>query len=155
MAATKIIKQRFTLSPFTSEQMKELGDTVLASVKARIHKGLTVNETPAKALKPTVHIDKNGQLASLIPYPVQKSRKGLQPIRDLYFTGALTNSLQVISASENRAVIASNNVVKDMILRKNQKRSVEFGMSEGDKRVMQTKVREMLEQNIKVSTTTS
>jgi hypothetical protein len=151
MGATKIIRQRFTLSPFTSEQMLELGNTVLKSVKERIHKALDVNEQPAKALNPTVHIDKNGQLAALIPYPVQKAKKGLQPIRDLFFTGALTGSLQVISASENRCVIASNNMVKDMILRKNQKRSVEFGMSEGDRRVMREKVRELLMKTFKVT----
>jgi hypothetical protein len=150
MGQTKIIKQRFTLSPFSSEQMKELGDTVLLSVKARMHKGLTVENTPATPLKPTVHVDKSGKLADLIPYPEQKRRKGLQPIRDLFFTGGLTASIQTISANENRAILASNNMVKDMILRKNQKRSVEFGMATTDTEVMQQKVAELLKLNIKV-----
>lgn len=151
MAATRITKARFTLSPFSAEQMKELGDTVLASIKKRIHSGLTVEEQPAKPLKPTVHVDKGGSVAALIPYPVQKQRKGRQPIRDLMNTGALMNSIQVVSASEDRCVIASNNAVKDMLLHKNNVRSPQFGMSPSDKLVMQKKVREMLETNIRLS----
>jgi hypothetical protein len=89
----------------------------------------------------------------LIPYPVQKTKKGLQPIRDLFFTGGLTGSLQVISANENRCVIASNNMVKDMVLRKNQRREVEFGMSESDRAVMRQKISEMLAGCIKVVAT--
>jgi hypothetical protein len=149
--AVRITHARFTLSPFSSENMHELGNAVLKSVKDRIHKGLDINDAPAKPLKPTTHIDKNGSLAAFIPYPLQKERKGKQPIRDLTFTGGLMNSLQVVSASEDRAVIASNNPVKDKVLHANTRISKQFGLSPTDKEVMQKKVRALLERNIRVT----
>lgn len=130
--------------------MKTIGEQVLLSVKGRISKGVTVEGTAAKPLKPTVHIDKNGQLARLTPYPQQKAKKGLQPIRDLRYTGGLIASLQVISASNDRAVIASNNPIKDRILRKNNKISKLFGMANTDQEALQKAVRVALEESIKV-----
>lgn len=132
--------------------MLELGNTVLKSVKERIHKGLDVNEQYAKPLKPTTHVDKSGALADLVPYPVQKQRKGRQPIRDLTMTGALMNSVQVILASDDRCVIASNNAVKDKVLHKNNLRSPQFGLSNTDHQVMEKKVGELLRKKMRVET---
>ncbi len=150
MSATKITRQRFSLSPFSAETMKEIGDQVLASVKARIAKGVDVQGSPAKPLKPTVHIDRNGQPARFIPYAQQKAKRGLQPIRDWKYTGKLIASLQVISASNDRAVIGSNNPVKASILSKNNKISLLFGLSDTDKEALQKAVRVALEQSIKI-----
>lgn len=155
MAQTKITRARFTLSPFTSEQMRELGVAVLVSVKKRIHSGLTVDEQPAKPLKVVTAQNRNGAIGNYLPYTVQKERMGKQPIRDLFKTGGLMNSVQVLSASEDRAILGSNNPVKDKLLHKNNRISPQFGMSPSDKLVMQKKVGELVREAIKVVRTTS
>ena len=153
----RITHARFTLSPFTSEQMERIGNATLDSVKARIARAETVDEQPAKPLSPVKYIDKTkrkGQLALFESYATQKQRRGALPQRDLRLTGALMQSVQVVSASEDRCIIASNNIVKDAILHRNNQRSSMFGMSESDKLAMQKAVRVELEKAIQIVTKT-
>lgn len=150
MSATKIRHARFTLSPFSPEQMRDLGNTVLNSVKKRIHAGLTVDDQPAKPLKGTTAVTKGGSVAHDVPYAVQKQRRGLQGIRDLMKSGGLMASIQVLSVSEDKAILGSNNAFKDKLLRKNNRLSAQFGMSPSDKIVMQKKVGELLRMALKV-----
>src|SRR5579872_4127253 len=94
---TKITRARFVLGPFTAEDMQTIGSVLTDTISARIRKGINVNDSPARPLKP----GRNGHRG----YPDYKAARGLQPIRDWFWTGRTMRSLKVKSASENRAVI--------------------------------------------------
>jgi hypothetical protein len=121
----KVTRARFMLGPFSSEDMLSVANTLRDSIAGRIGEGLNVNDAPAKALKP----GRNGRRG----YPDYKRARGLQPIRDWFWTGRTMRSLKVKSASENRAVIGFVDPNADRIAHVNNLRNRQFGVSPKDR----------------------
>jgi len=121
----KLTRARFVLGPFTSEDMLTIGNVVVESIKDRLHKGLNVNDQPAKPLKP----GRNGKKG----YPDCKAARGLQPFRDWFWTGRTMRSLKVKQASENRCVIGFVDPNADRIAHVNNLRERAFGISFKDR----------------------
>jgi len=124
----KITRARFVLGPFTSEDMLEIGNVVIESIKDRLAKGLNINDAPAKPLKP----GRNGHRG----YPEDKIRHGLAPFRDWYWSGRTLRSLKVKSASENRCVIGFIDSHSDAVAHINNIRERAFGISPRDRNAM-------------------
>ena len=133
---TKITRARFVLGPFTSEDMLEIGSVVVESIKDRLHKGLNINDQPAKPLKP----GRNGKRG----YPDYKAARGLQPFRDWFWTGRTLRSLKVKSASENRCVIGFVDPNADRIAHVNNIRERAFGVSPKDRQAMVAVIKAVL-----------
>lgn len=132
----KITRARWVLGPFTSEDMLEIGNVVVDSIKDRLHKGLNINDEAAKPLKP----GRNGKRG----YPDYKAARGLQPFRDWFWTGRTIRSLKVKQASENRCVIGFINPNADAIAHVNNIRERAFGISPKDRQAMVAVVRAIL-----------
>jgi hypothetical protein len=128
----KITRARFVLGPFSSEDMLSVANTLRDSIAGRIGKGLNVNDAPAKALKP----GRNGRRG----YPDYKRARGLQPIRDWFWTGRTMRSLKVKSASENQAVIGFVDPNSDRIAHVNNIREKQFGISPKDRSALNAAV---------------
>ncbi len=124
----KITRARFVLGPFTSEEMLAIGNVLRDSIAARIGRGMNVTDAPAKALKP----GRNGRRG----YPDYKKARGLQPIRDWFWTGRTLRSLKVKSASENQAVIGFVDPNADRIAHVNNLRAKQFGVSLKDRQAL-------------------
>ena len=97
---TKISVRRLTLSPFSSEQMAKIAQTVVDHKIARIKRGIDSNDTPSKAL--------------VAHYAARKSRRGLVPKRDWTWSGMMLRSLKVKRADQNRATYGFVNERADM-----------------------------------------
>jgi hypothetical protein len=121
----KIIRARWVLGPFTSEDMETIGNVVLDSMYRRITNGFNANDAPSKALKP----GKNGKRG----YPERKAARGLQPVRDWFFSGRTMRSMKVKSASENKVVIGFINANADRVAHINNLRERSFGVSPKDR----------------------
>jgi hypothetical protein len=134
----KISRARFVLGPFTSEDMLAIGNVLRDSIAARIGKGLNVNDAPAKELKP----GRNGRRG----YPDYKKARGLQPIRDWFWTGRTMRSLKVKSASENQAVIGFVDPNADRVAHLNNLREKQFGISPKDRKALKDAVLAVLQQ---------
>ena len=132
----KITRARWVLGPFTSEDMLEIGNVVVDSIKARLHNGLNIRDEPAKPLKP----GRNGKRG----YPDYKAARGLQPFRDWFWTGRTIRSLKVKQASENRCVIGFINPNADAIAHVNNLREKAFGISPKDRLALNAIVRAVL-----------
>jgi hypothetical protein len=126
---TKITRARFVVGPFSSEQMQTIAQVTLDSVAARIRRGETVEDTPAKPLKP----GRNGKRG----YPDYKLARGLQAIRDWTWRGLTMRSLKVKAANENRAIIGFIDPQADRIAHINNLRERQFGLSPRDREVLQ------------------
>ena len=132
----KITRARFVLGPFTSEDMLEIGSVVVESMKDRLHKGLNINDQPAKPLKP----GRNGKRG----YPDYKLSRGLQPFRDWFWTGRTIRSLKVKQVSENRCVIGFINPNADAVAHINNIRERAFGISPKDRQAMVAVIKAIL-----------
>lgn len=126
----------------SGEAMNRVGQKTLASIKNRIHAGLTVEDVAAPPLK--VKGKRGG-------YPAYKTKEGLQGIRDLSLSGRMMNSLVVLSANNGSFALGSNDDKLDMVLQMNQRISVQWGLSPKDREVMQQAVRAELNRNIGAS----
>ena len=78
--------------------MQGFAQVLADAIKARIRSGQNIYDQAAAPLKP-------GQPGRR-GYPDYKVARGLQPIRDWTWTGHTLRCLQVLTANENRAVIA-------------------------------------------------
>lgn len=128
----RITRARWVLGPFTSEDMLAIGSVVRDSIAERIGKGLNVDDSPAKPLKP----GRNGHRG----YPDYKAARGLQPFRDWFWTGRTMRSLKVKSASENRVVIGFVDPNADRIAHVNNLRERQFGVSPLDRKAINAAV---------------
>jgi hypothetical protein len=120
---------RFVYRPLSAEDMTTIGNAVIADIKARIHKGQNVADSPAKALKP----GRNGHRG----YPDYKVARGLQGIRDLVWRGMTMRSLRVISAKDNEVRIGFDNPQAAQIAAINQNREEMFWFSPANKQLIQ------------------
>ena len=89
-------------------------------IRRRIERGVNVDDNPSKALKPG--------------YEKQKTRRGLNPIRDWTWRGRTLHSLSVKSANENHVVIGFSDPQADMIAHVNNLRERAFGVSPDDRK---------------------
>lgn len=136
----RITRCRFTLSPFSSEQMAEIGQVMANTIRTRIQSGTNAEDQPAKPLIP-------GRGRNLGKgYPERKKEKGLNDFRDWTWTGKTLKSLGVKSANENMVVIGFNNDRNDSVAHYNQLRERAFGVSPNDHKVLDAAVRATLRQ---------
>ena len=128
---TRIVRSTFTLSPFTSEQMSEIGTVMLDAKKERISRGIDSRDQPAKPL--------------VERYARRKILKGRAPIRDWFWRGLTMGSLKVKAASENKVTIGPVNVQADQIMTA-QRRMVEmWSDSDKDREALAAIVRHQLQ----------
>lgn len=139
---TRISRARLVYSPFSSEQMAQIGEIVARSIRERIHRGETVEDTAAKPLKP-------GRLVNghrLRGYPDYKIARGLQGIRDWTWTGRTMRALKVLSANENVVKIGFADPVADYRAHINNRREKAFGVSPNDHKALNAAVLATLRQ---------
>jgi hypothetical protein len=117
---TKVSKARFVVSPFTAQQMVELGQVAVDSIKARLERAENIYDQPAKPLS-------EGKRGT--GYRRYKSRKAPPAIRSWKLTGRTLRGMNVLRANENRAVIGFSDPVAAMRAAINQKRERQFGLS--------------------------
>jgi hypothetical protein len=139
---TRISRARLVYSPFSSEQMAQLGEIVARSIRERIERGENVEDAQAKPLKPGRTV--NGH--QLRGYPDYKTARGLQPIRDWTWTGRTLRSLKVLSANENRVVIGFADRIADLRAHLNNRREKAFGISPKDRQALNAAVLALLKQ---------
>ena len=116
----KITRARFVLGPFSAEDMSVIGTFMCDRIRRRIQAGVNVDDNPSKALKPG--------------YEKQKTRRGLNPIRDWTWRGRTLRSLAVKSASENHVTIGFIDPQSDMVAHINNLRERAFGVSQADRK---------------------
>jgi len=132
---TVIKKARFVYSPFTGEEMANFGQLLADTIRQRIQSGQNVYDQAAAPLKP----GRNGKRG----YPDYKSARGLQPIRDWTWSGHTLRCLKVLTANENRAVLAFLEEAKpgrsqtaSQIAFYNNRREHQWGVSPHDRAIV-------------------
>lgn len=140
MVKTRITKCRFTLSPFTSEQMAKIGSIMCDTIRTRIQSSTNAEDQPAKPLVPGRGRNQGRG------YPERKSAKGRNPTRDWTWTGITLKSLGVKSANENIVTIGFNNDRSDFIAHANNLKERAFGTSPNDHKALVAAVRATLRQ---------
>ncbi len=128
----RIIRQRFYASPFSAEQMQEIGTVMIGVISTRIRKGLTDQDTPAKELT--------------AKYAKRKILLNRDPIRDWYFRGRTLGFFKVVSASESRCEIGFVDQQADAIAHFNNLRVKQFGVSPKDRNALTAVVLQTLQQ---------
>jgi hypothetical protein len=116
----RITRARFVVSPFTAEQMVEIGQTCVDSIKSRLERAENVYDQPAAPLKER----KPGR-----GYKTYKSRRAPPAIRNWRFTGRTLRAMRVLRANENRAVIGFSDPVAVLRAAINNRRERQFGVS--------------------------
>jgi hypothetical protein len=123
---TKITHVQFTLSPFTSEQMAQIGSIMVDTITDRIRRAYTVEDQPAKPI-----VDR---------YAKRKIRYGRNPIRDWSWSGQTLGSFKVKRASENQVTIGFVNPTADLKAHVNNLREKQFGVSPKDEEALHAAV---------------
>lgn len=118
----QIEKFRFQIRPLAASQMKSIATDLSQSISTRIRRGETIQGNQAASLT--------------LAYLKRKQQRGLADIRDWFWTGKLLKSLQVLRASENRAVIGFANQLANVIAGAQNKREKMFGVSRSDRAAM-------------------
>src|SRR5215471_8877192 len=106
---------RFDPRGVQAQQMLRLGNVLLASIQARLDRGETIYDAPARPLKDS--------------YQRRKQRLGGASIRDLQFSGRMRRSLKVLEAGRNYAIIGPTDQEAANRLRWNQRRERQWGVS--------------------------
>lgn len=88
----KITRARFVVSPYTPQQMVQIGQSLIGFNFARWDRGIDATDSAAKPLA--------------AKYARRKSYTGRRrAVRDLNLTGRLRDSIRVLNASENKVTI--------------------------------------------------
>jgi len=124
---TKITRARFVVSPFTAEQMVEIGQVAVASILERLERGQNVSDQPAAPLRPS--------------YRKYKARRSPPAIRNWKLTGRTLRGLRVLEANENRAVIGFSDPEAGRRAALNNRRERQFGLSPANWRDIREAVR--------------
>jgi hypothetical protein len=130
---------RFVYRPLSAENMTAIGNGAISGVRARIAKALNVQDSPAKPLST------NGKGRKRYFYV--KKAKGLNPARDLVFSGRTMASIKVISATANQVRIGFDNPQAARIAAINQNREAVFWFSPSN----QEQIRELISQAIRAA----
>jgi hypothetical protein len=131
---TKITHARLTFSPFSSEQMANLGQLMVDTITKRIRFATDANDNRAKDLVPR--------------YADRKIRRGRAPIRDWTWRGATLGSFKVLRASEDRVTIGFTTAQANQIVATQNARVKMFGNSPKDLDTLHAAVRYMVELKI-------
>jgi len=133
---TKISHVRFTMSPFTSDQMAAVGQATLDSILDRISKAQASDDTPARPLVPV--------------YARRKIQRGRAPVRDWFWRGLTTRSMKVKRASEDEVVLGPVNEQAYVIIKAQNAKDIRaggkalWGASPHDQEAMQAALYEQL-----------
>jgi len=128
---TKITHARLTLSPFSSEQMSDLGKIMIGVKLDRITQAINSQDSPAKPL-----VDR---------YAKRKIQRNRAPVRDWLWRGLTRGSAKVIIASEDRVVIGFINPEADRIVTAQRRREEMWSDSPNDKRALSEAIKQMLQ----------
>ncbi len=113
---------RIPLFRKNSDDMRELGETVLASNRERAVRGVNANDVAAKPLTPK--------------YAKRKQRRGLPPIRNLLLDGNMWGAAGVLEVSNDHAHIAFFDGLQQVKANTNNQIDEFFGVARtDDKRV--------------------
>lgn len=117
---------------FSAEQLQGFGESAIEVMKRRILLGVNVSDQPAKPLKASRRTW-DPRIRRYVDYADYKSSIGRNPIRDLFLTGAMLNSLRVTSVGDHgvRIGFPASQMVK---AHANQEREPMFGLSPADQR---------------------
>lgn len=121
---TVVRQARFSLNPFTPDQMVRIAQRLSGSVVDRISHGLTVDDSPARELS-------RGYLKAK-----QRYAAGVDPVRNWIYTGRTLRSLKVLTATQNRAVIGFSDAVAASRAFFNNRRQRQFGVSPRDRQAL-------------------
>jgi hypothetical protein len=114
----------FEYQGISEEELYQFSEALNDSVLARIRRGMDVNDSPAPPLSSK---GKRGGYAGL------KARRGLNPIRDLTFTGRTLRAIAPVAAGENQVAIGITNQTAIRIIASNNARSRQYGASPTDR----------------------
>jgi hypothetical protein len=139
---TKITHSRLTFSAFSSEDMMEIGQTLVDHIKHRISQDLLdITDSPAPPLNTRYAQEKvKGRYVAL---GGGKRYKGA-PVRDWTLRGRTMQSLKVKTASEELATIGPVSRESYIIIAARNKRDHLWGVSPEDLAAMNLMVRNVL-----------
>lgn len=106
---------RFVVTRFPADRMRAIGETLVTSIKERLGRAQTVNDSAAPPLRPG--------------YAKYKQRKKGSSLRDWNFQGRTLRGMRVTSAVPNRAVVSFSDPVAGMRAAVNNRRVRQFGVS--------------------------
>ena len=136
---TRIRHSRLTLSPFSSEQMADIGEDVIGSIVGRISEAKDANDNPAKPLSERYAKYKSGST---------NKNPGRAPVRDWTLRGKTLSSIRVKVASEDRCTIGPTDEQSAMIISVQDARSHQWGVSPADESALVAATRRQLETNM-------
>lgn len=117
-------------------QMLRLGGIGLAAVKARVARGLNIDDQAMPPLKKRYAIQKNKQIG------------GGRQVRDLRLTGSMLNNLTVRSATENQVRIALTRQADRQKALRNQQISPWLGWSPADIQAVEAAARRIFQTEV-------
>jgi hypothetical protein len=129
---TKLIHRELTLSPFSSQQMMDIGQIMVNAKSDRISRAVDSTDSPALALADR--------------YAKRKLSRGRAPVRDWNWRGLTMRSLKVKSASEDHVTIGFVNAEADQIVTVQRRRCEMFSDSPRDTAALTAAVRASLQQ---------
>lgn len=130
---TKVTHVRFTLSPFSSEQMADIGRVMVGVKLSRIKQGVNSADAPAKPL--------------VERYAKRKIAYNRDPIRNWTWRGLTLGSAKVIAANEDRVTIGFMNPQADQIVTVQRRREEQWADSPRDIEALHEAVRQTLTQH--------
>lgn len=135
---TKIRHARLTFSPFSSEQMADIGNVVLESIKDRILLARNADDAPAKPLA-IKYADWKSSAKNKYP--------GKSRLRDWSLRGKTLRSLKVKVASEDRATLGPTDPQSQMIVAVQNRRQRQWAVSPKNLEVLYAAVQRTLLQS--------
>ena len=156
---TRIRHSRLTLSPFSSEQMADIGEDVIGSIVGRISEAKDANDNPAKPLSAKyakwksshgayTPWSQHGQFAEVGYTSKGNLNSGHNPVRDWTLRGKTLSSVRVKVASEDRCTIGPTDEESAMIISVQDARSHQWGVSPTDESALVAATRRQLETNM-------
>lgn len=132
----RITHRRFSLSPFSAEQMVSLGERMIERLTDRMTSATNTYDSPAKPLSPAYAKRKSG---GLVPGRVHKIQAqygrglGRVPVRNMVFGDHTLRALKVKSASENHVTIGFTTAKANSIISGLRKYESMWGVSPKDR----------------------
>lgn len=120
---TRIRDLKFTLSPFTSEQMSDLGTGILNQKLDRISRGLNSQDQHSKEL--------------VKRYEDRKLKRNRQPFRDWRWSGQMLGSFKVKVADQDHVTIGFVNPLADQKATKQRRAEEMLSDSPRDREVFE------------------
>jgi hypothetical protein len=142
---TKIVRARVTWSPFTAEEMAELGQGVLDHITARIQNVQNVDDGSAPALASKYATEK--QTGRFVPLGGPRKYTG-KPVRDWTLRGRTLQSLKVKTANDDVATIGPISPEAYKIIASRNKIDRMWGLSPSDMEALYTRLRTVLLQHV-------